>query len=71
MTSPFAHPELGVGRGLGRNENAACEAGQRVKPAWSSINAGPLPIDLVPFALTWDYIVPSIALVDGSTFCPV
>ena len=52
-------------------ENAACEPTYRPQPEWKPIHVGPLPIDLVPFALTWDYIIPSIALADGSTFCPV
>lgn len=72
MTIPFVRREPSDDLWLGGpHENAACEPTHRVQAEWRPIHAGPPPIDLVPFALTWDYIIPSIALVDGSTFCPV
>jgi len=72
MTSPFACLEAGDDPGLDEhNENAAYEPTHRIQPEWMPLHALPLPIDVVPFALTWDYVIPSIALVDGSTFCPV
>jgi hypothetical protein len=72
MTSPFACLEAGDGLELdGPTENAVCEPTHRIQPEWKPVDSLPLPIDLVPFALTWDFIIPSIALVDGSTFCPV
>ena len=72
MTSPFARREPGDDLWLGAPfENAACEPTYRAQPEWKPVHVGPLPIDLVPFALTWDYVIPSIALADGSTFCPV
>jgi hypothetical protein len=72
MADPFFRPAPGDDLWFGGpSENAACEPTQRVQPEWRPIHAVPLPIDVEPFALTWDYIIPSIALVDGSTFCPV
>lgn len=72
MTGSLACLEASDDLGLdGPNENAALEPTHRIQPEWKSIQALPLPIDVVPFALAWDYIIPSIALVDGSTFCPV
>jgi hypothetical protein len=72
MTSPFACLEASDDLGLGGpSENAAYEPGHRIQPEWKPIHTVPLPIDLLPFALTWDFVIPSIALVDGSTVCPV
>jgi len=73
MTDPFVRREPGDDLWFGGPppENAAREPTQRVQPEWRPIHAGPLPIDLELFAINWDYIIPSIALVDGSTFCPV